>query len=173
MKGTACPLILCPKAKKEVTMNVTVIKDAIEAAVVARDCFIVDVKLSADNDITITVESERSTVVLDDCVEISRRFEELFDREKEDYSLTVTSAGLDQPFKVLRQYLKAVDSEVEVSLKGGRRFRAVLRAADENSVTLEHRTVQKVEGSRKKETVTVTETFPMDAVTSVKPHVEF
>ncbi|MGN0191239.1 MAG: ribosome assembly cofactor RimP [Candidatus Cryptobacteroides sp.] len=154
-------------------MNVSEIKDAILPAVVARKCFIVDVIVSSGNDIVLTIESEEGTVVLDDCVELSRTFEGLFDREKEDYSLTVTSAGLDQPFKVLRQYRKAIGTEVEASLKGGRRFRALLVDADEDSLTLEHKVVRKAEGSKKKETVTVTETFPMDQVNSVRPHIEF
>lgn len=154
-------------------MKVSEIKDAILPAVVARKCFIVDVTVSNDNDIVLTVESEEGTVLIDDCVELSHAFEEIFDREAEDYSLTVTSAGLDQPFKVLRQYRKAIGTCVEVSLKGGRRFQAMLRDADEESITLEHRTVRRIEGSKKKESVMVTETFPMDQVNSVRPHIEF
>lgn len=111
--------------------------------------------------------------MLDDCVELSRAFEEHFDREVEDYSLTVTSAGLDQPFKVLRQYIKAIGTQVEVSLKGGHRFQALLKAVDEAGITLEHKVVRKVEGSKKKETLMLTETFPMDRVNAVRPHIEF
>lgn len=154
-------------------MKVSEIKDAILPAVVARKCFIVDISVSADNDIVLTVESEEGTVVLDDCVELSRAFEELFDREVEDYSLTVTSAGLDQPFKVLRQYQKAIGTQVEVSLKGGHRFQALLKGADETCITLEHKVVRKIEGSKKKETLMLTETFPMDQVNAVRPHIEF
>jgi hypothetical protein len=39
---------------------------------------------------------------------INDAFVAIFDRDVEDYSLTVTSAGLDQPFSVLKQYLKAI-----------------------------------------------------------------
>ena len=154
-------------------MKVSEIQDAILPAVVARKCFIVDINVSADNDIVLTIESEEGTVVLDDCVELSRAFEEHFDREVEDYSLTVTSAGLDQPFKVLRQYHKAIGTQVEVSLKGGHRFQALLKAVDEAGITLEHKVVRKVEGSKKKETLMLTETFPMDRVNAVRPHIEF
>ena len=86
-------------------MNVSEIIDAISSEIVARGCFLVDVTVSKDNDVEVTVESEEGIVDLDDCVAISRFFETQFDREKEDYSLTVTSAGLDQPFLVKKIFL--------------------------------------------------------------------
>ena len=103
-------------------MKVSEIKDAILPAVVARKCFIVDINVSADNDIVLTIESEEGTVVLDDCVELSHAFEEHFDREVEDYSLTVTSAGLDQPFKVLKQYQKAIGTKATGSRRCSRQW---------------------------------------------------
>ena len=77
--------------------------NTINGEIVARGLFLVDVFVGRDNDIEVTIESEQGVVELDDCVAVSRFFETCFDREKEDYSLTVTSAGLDQPFKVLKQ----------------------------------------------------------------------
>ncbi len=103
-------------------MNVSDIIDAMTGEIVARGLYIVDISVSRDNDVTLTVESEEGTVELEDCVSLSRAFEAKFDREKEDYSLTVSSAGLDQPFKVLKQYLKARGSKVEIMLKGGRKI---------------------------------------------------
>lgn len=154
-------------------MKISEIIDAVNAAVVARGCFIVEINVSKDNDVEIVIESETADVVMDDCVEISRRFEESFDREKEDYSLTVTSAGLDRPFKVLRQYQKAVGTEVEVSLKGGRKFVAELVAADADSVTLKYAVKESVEGRRKKELVEHCDTFGYDEINSVRPHIDF
>lgn len=154
-------------------MNVTVIKDAISSEIVARGCYIVDVTVSKDNDIEITIESEEGIVELDDCVAISRAFEAMFDREKEDYSLTVTSAGLDQPFKVLKQYIKAVGSKVEVSLKGGKKMVAVLVEADEDSITLKYSVKEAVEGRKKKEMAEHVDRFEMEQVNAVRPFIEF
>ena len=154
-------------------MNVSEIIDAISSEIVARGCYIVDVTISKDNDIEITIESEEGRVELDDCVAVSRHFETLFDREKEDYSLTVTSAGLDQPFKVLKQYTKAIGSKVEVLLKGGRKLIATLTAADEESITLSYTAKEAVEGKKKKELVEHNDRFTMDQVNSVRPYIEF
>ena len=154
-------------------MNVSEIKDALQSELVARGCFLVDVSVSKDNDIVVTIESESGKIELDDCVALSRYFESVFDREKEDYSLTVTSAGLDQPFKVLKQYQKAVGTKVEVQLKGGKKMVALLEAADEDGVVLKYSVKEAVEGKKKKELVEHEDRFTMDQVNSVRPFIEF
>ena len=153
-------------------MNASVIKDAINDEIVARGCFIVDVSVSKDNDIEITIEAEEGRIELDTCVNISRFFETKFDREQEDHSLTVASAGLDQPFKVLKQYQKAIGSKVEVMLKGGKKMVATLTAADEESITLSYTAKEAVEGKKKKELVEHNDRFTMDQVNAVRPHIE-
>jgi len=154
-------------------MNVSDIKDALQSELVARGCFLVDVSVSKDNDIVVTIESENGKIELDDCVALSRFFETRFDREVEDYSPTMTSAGLDQPFKVLKQFEKAVGSKVEVQLKGGRKIVALLEAADEESVTLKYSVKEAVEGKKKKELVEHVDRFLMDQVNTVRPYIEF
>lgn len=154
-------------------MKTSDIIDAIGGEIVARGCFLVDISVSKDNDIVLTIESENGKIELDDCVSLSRFFETKFDREVEDYSLTVSSAGLDQPFKVLKQYQKAVGSKVEVSLKGGKKMVAVLEAADEDSITLKYSAKEAVEGKKKKEIVEHVDRFTMDQVNAVRPFIEF
>ena len=154
-------------------MNASVILDAINDEIVARGCFIVDISVSKDNDIVLTIESENSKIELEDCVSLSRFFETKFDREVEDYSLTVSSAGLDQPFKVFRQYQKALGTKVEVSLKGGKKMVAVLEAADEESITLKYSAKEAVEGKKKKELVEHVDRYTMDQVNAVRPFIEF
>ncbi|MBQ6710321.1 MAG: ribosome assembly cofactor RimP [Bacteroidales bacterium] len=154
-------------------MKVSDILDAIGGEIVARGCFIVDISVSKDNDIVLTIESENSKIELEDCVSLSRFFETKFDREVEDYSLTVSSAGLDQPFKVFKQYQKALGTKVEVSLKGGKKMVAVLEAADEESITLKYSAKEAVEGKKKKEIVEHVDRYTMDQVNAVRPFIEF
>ena len=154
-------------------MKISDIIDAIGGEIVARGCFIVDISVSKDNDIVLTIESEKGKIELDDCVSLSRYFETKFDREVEDYSLTVSSAGLDQPFKVFKQYEKALGSKVEVSLKGGKKMVAVLEAANEESITLKYSVKEAVEGKKKKELVEHVDRYTMDQVNAVRPFIEF
>ena len=171
IQGADSPLILCTVINKY--MKISEIIDAINSEIVARGLYIIEVTVSKDNDVEVTIESEEGKVELEDCVAISRFFETKFDRETEDYSLTVTSAGLDQPFKVLKQFVKAVGKKVEVQLKGGKKMVAVLEAADEESITLKYSQKEAVEGKKKKEIVEHVDRFTMDQVNSVRPFVEF
>ena len=168
-RGQAVPLFC---TRHICQMNIIEIKDAIEKEIVARKMFFVDIRISADNEVTLTLEKEEGSVSLDDCVAVSELFEAAFDREKEDYSLTVSSAGLDQPFKVQGQFTKALGTRVEAWIKGGRKLIATLEAADGQQVTLHYTALEKAEGSKKKVKVVKHEVVPMEQVVSVRPYIE-
>ncbi len=145
----------------------------IKEAVQGRGCFIVDVTVSKDNDIVLTIEKVTGDIDLEDCVSVNDAFLEIFDKDAEDYSLTVTSAGLDQPFKVARQFEKAVGSAVDVSLKGGKRITGVLTGADEKGICLRYSRKEAVEGKKKKEMVEHEDRFVFEEINSVIPHIVF
>ena len=146
---------------------------AVETAVAERGCFIVDVTVSAANDVEIVLEKEEGIVDWDDCAAIDKVVHAAFDQDAEDYALTVSSAGLDRPFKVYRQFLKAVGSKVDVKFKGGRRLVATLVAATEDSVTLQYTALEAVEGKKKKEKVEHEEVCPLADINSVTTFIEF
>ena len=146
---------------------------AVEAAVAERGCFIVDVTVSAANDVEIVLEKEEGIVDWNDCAAIDKVVHEAFDQDAEDYALTVSSAGLDRPFKVYRQFLKAVGSKVDVKFKGGRRLVATLTAAAEDAITLKYTALEAVEGRKKKEKVEHEEVCPLADINSVTPYIDF
>ena len=146
---------------------------AVETAVAERGCFLVEVSLSAAKDIEIVIEKEEGIVDWDDCAAIDAVMHAAFDQDVEDYALTVSSAGLDRPFKVFRQFQKAVGSKVDVKFKGGRRLVATLTAATEDSVTLQYTALEAVEGQKKKQKVEHEDTCPLSEINSVTPYIEF
>ncbi|MDO9614125.1 MAG: ribosome assembly cofactor RimP, partial [Bacteroidota bacterium] len=87
-------------------------------------------------------------------VEISRHVESNLDREAEDFELSVFSAGLTEPFRLVRQYKKNVDKEIEVLLTNGQKLNGLLIGVEEQAIDLEVTTNEKIEGSKKKELVT-------------------
>jgi Uncharacterized protein conserved in bacteria len=150
------------------------ILEAISPVVEELGCFIVETTISKDNDITISIEKETGDVDLADCEKVNDVFVAAFDREVEDYSLTVSSAGLDQPFKVLKQYAKAVGSQVEVKLKGGRKIIGVLVSCDESGILLQYSQKETVEGMKKKKVIVEHEDrFSFDEINTVLPHIVF
>lgn len=154
-------------------MNKEQIIQAIEPAVALRGCFLVEVSVSKDNDIEIVIEKESGEVDWEDCSAIDKVMHEIFDQDVEDYALTVSSAGLDRPFKVYKQFLKAIGSDVEVKFKGGKRLVARLAAATEQSITLSYTALETVEGSKKKVKVPHQDIFDLSQINSVTPHIEF
>ena len=154
-------------------MNKEQIIQAIEPAVAERGCFLVEVTVSAENDIEVVIEKEEGIVDWEDCAAIDKVVHEAFDQDVEDYALTVSSAGLDRPFKVLRQYQKAIGSQVDVKFKGGKRIIATLTGASEDSIGLQYTALEAVEGKKKKEKVEHNETFPLSEINSVTPYIDF
>ena len=69
------------------------------------DIFLVDFKVSADNSIKIILDGDKD-VNVKDCINISREIEGSLDREVEDFSLEVASAGVGSALKFPRQYYK-------------------------------------------------------------------
>lgn len=136
-------------------------------------CFLVEIDITRDNDITIAIEKEAGDIDLEDCIKVNDVVVNAFDRDVEDYSLTVTSAGLDQPFKVLRQYLKAVGTSVDVRLKGGKKLTGTLVSADETGIALGYSQKEAVEGKKKKVLVEHEDRFTFEEINSVIPHIEF
>lgn len=57
------------------------------------DLSLVEASVSEENDIEIVI-TRKEGVSIDDCVGLSRYVESKLDRDKEDFSLTVSSAGV-------------------------------------------------------------------------------
>ena len=77
------------------------------------DMFIVDVRISKDNRISIVIDSD-SGVKIQDCINVSRAIEGNLDREKEDFELNVMSFGVGEPLVLKRQYKKNLSREIRV-----------------------------------------------------------
>ena len=68
----------------------------LEKAVAERACTLVELDFNDDDNVfNVTVDKENSSVELADCEYIHRAILDAFDRNIEDYSLTVSSLGID------------------------------------------------------------------------------
>lgn len=135
--------------------------------------FLIEINISTDNDIEIIIESEIKDVTIDNCQDISKIIEDNYNREIEDFSLTVSSAGLDQPFKVLKQYQKYKGSEVEVLLKKGIKLKGILSDCNENGIELTTVQMEKIEGKKRKVAVEKSNLYSFDEIKSCKLIINF
>lgn len=148
------------------------IAEAAERRLEGTDMFVVGCTCSAGNEIELLIDSDTS-VSIDACAELNRAVEAEFDREEEDFSLTVASAGIGSELKCLRQYRKLIGRSVEVLLLSGVKVLAKLDAADEQGITLSYEEKQAVEGKKKKQLVTVTRNYPFAEIKHTKEWLDF
>ena len=99
------------------------------------DNYIVDIKVKPGNKIIVLLDNLNG-VSIKDCVEMSRQIESNLDREKEDFELSVSSPGLDQPFKVVKQYIKNIGKEVALVTIENKKLIGTLLSANQNEVEI-------------------------------------
>lgn len=75
--------------------------------------FLVDLSISDSYKIVVTLDGDNG-VSLQDCIDISRAIEPNLDREEQDFSLEVASAGVSAPLKMVRQYRKNIGRTLKV-----------------------------------------------------------
>ncbi len=148
------------------------IEQIVEEKISNTDYFLVDVTVSLDN--TVCVEIDRNDGVdLQFCVEVNKFIEEKVDREVEDYSLEVGSAGLTSPFKVQKQYEKNIGNDVEVLLKTGVKHKGILTAVNATTFTIEESKMQKKEGDKRKKEYIETLEFNYEEIKTTKYIINF
>ncbi|MDE7102160.1 MAG: ribosome assembly cofactor RimP [Bacteroidales bacterium] len=106
------------------------------------DLFEVGVSVSPKNEIKVHIDGMQG-VDIDTCAQVSRHIEAALDRDAEDFELTVSSAGLDQPLKVYRQYIKNTGREVKLTTRNGETLKGILESADEQGITLREEPTKK------------------------------
>ncbi|KQM44704.1 ribosome assembly cofactor RimP [Chryseobacterium sp. Leaf201] len=99
------------------------------------DLFLIDLKFSAADDITVILDGDNG-VSLQDCLDASRAIEFNMDREEHDFSLQVMSAGLSEPLVTPRQFAKNIGREIDVLLNDATNVEGELAKVDEEKITL-------------------------------------
>lgn len=148
------------------------IEDIIIDTIKEKNAFLVDIKISSSNKINVEIDRVDGFTI-DDCVEVSRLIESNLDRDKEDFELEVSSAGLSEPFKVIQQYQKNLNKEVETLTKSGTKIKGVLSKVTDEGFEIEEPKLVKVEGKKKKQPITEKHWFAFDEIKSTKVVITF
>jgi ribosome maturation factor RimP len=96
--------------------------------------FLIDLTITDAMKIIVTLDGDQG-VTLQDCIDVSRVIEHNLDREEQDFSLEVASAGVSTPLKLARQYQKNKGRRVKVKTATDI-IDAVLADVNEDSITL-------------------------------------
>jgi ribosome maturation factor RimP len=132
--------------------------------------FLVDVRVKPTNNIKIFIDGDQG-VSIEKCVQINRalykKLEELGLFPTGDFSLEVSSPGLDEPLKLLRQYKKNIGRQVELILQDGSKKEGRLMEVAEDGII-----VEETKGKNKKKEV-INHTFLFDNIKTTKIQVVF
>ena len=153
-------------------IDVKLVTEIAERHLEGSDMYVVECKISPMGEIELLIDSD-TAVKLEDCAALNRAIEAELDREVEDYSLMVASAGIGSELKLLRQYNKIIGSSVEVLLKDGIKLLAKLNSADEAGIAISYEEKQVVEGKKRKVTVQVTKDYKWEDIKYVKEYLDF
>ena len=149
-----------------------IVKRIVEEFLAHSTNYLVNIDTKPDNTIIIEIDNDQA-VSIDDCISLSKFIESNLDRDVEDYELEVGSAGIGQPFKILRQYQKNVGNEVEVLTKKGIKHAGILKSADTEAFVLTVEKQIKPEGAKRKVTIKEDLTFPYSEVKHTKYLIRF
>ncbi len=129
------------------------VQELLDVALAERpELFLVDLSINDANKISINLDGDQG-VNLQDCIDISRSIENNLDREEQDFSLEVASAGVSSPLKFVRQYKKNIGRTLRVKTSSSEDLEAKLVAADEEKISLEWQAREPKKIGKGKETV--------------------
>jgi ribosome maturation factor RimP len=132
--------------------------------------FLVEVRIKPTNNVKVFIDADQG-VILSDLIEYNRKLYKQLEEStlfpNGDFSLEVSSPGLDEPLKLFRQYKKNVGRFVEVNFKDSTRKEGKLIEAAEDGIIIETET-----GKGKKKEIKQ-ESILFDQIKNTKIQVKF
>ena len=102
--------------------------------------FLVEVKIKPTNNVKVFLDGDNG-ISIEKCVQCNRALYKRIEEEHlfpaDDFSLEVSSPGLDQPLKLMRQYKKNIGRLIEVLMLDGTKKEGRLIELTEDGIILE------------------------------------
>ena len=132
--------------------------------------FLVDLKIKPTNNIKLFLDGDQG-ITIEKCISINRALYKQLEESglfpNDDFSLEVSSPGLDEPLKLHRQYLKNKGRLVEILMKDGRKIEGKLLEVNEEDLV-----VEETRGKNKKKEV-LQHQFLLNDIKSTKLQIVF
>jgi ribosome maturation factor RimP len=132
--------------------------------------FLVDVRIKPTNNVKVYIDGDQG-ISIEKCVRYNRalykKLEETGLFPNGDFSLEVSSPGLDEPLKLHRQYKKNIGRQVELVLQDGSKIEGRLLEVSEDGII-----VEEIRGRNKKKEV-INHTFLFENIKTTKIQVVF
>jgi ribosome maturation factor RimP len=154
-------------------MFIDTVKDLLEEGLSQReDLFLISLDVLSDNSIKIIIDGDNG-VIVDDCIYVSRSIENNLDREEQDFSLEVLSAGATEPFVNIRQYTKNMGRTLSVKTKDNETIEGILTQVDDDKILLEWKAREPKPIGKGKVTVKKQAEIAYDAISKAQVVIKF
>jgi ribosome maturation factor RimP len=132
--------------------------------------FVVEIRIKPTNNVKIYIDGDQG-VGIDQLTQYNRRLYRQLEEEGlfpgNDFSLELSSPGLDEPLKMLRQYKKNKGRFIEVILKDGEKKEGRLTGINEQDIIIEETT-----GKGKKQEIKE-HSIPFETIKATKVQIKF
>ena len=106
------------------------------------EVFLIEIKMAPGNQVAVLVDADNG-ITIEKCTVINKALYKYIEESAlfpdGNFSLEVSSPGVDNPLKLHRQYLKNTGRKVEVLLNDGSKLEGVLGGVKEDEITLEQK----------------------------------
>ena len=132
--------------------------------------FLVEIRIKPTNNVKVFLDGDNG-ISIEKCIAVNRAMYKRLEGSgvfpNDDFSLEVSSPGLDEPLKLYRQYLKNKGRKVEVLQKDGIKFEGKMLEVNEESIELEE-----IKGKNKKQEI-LRHVIPFESIKSTKIQIVF
>ena len=132
--------------------------------------FLVEVRIKPTNNVKVFLDGDQG-ISIEKCVQVNRALYKQLEESGlfpgDDFSLEVSSPGLDEPLKLLRQYKKNIGRQVEILLQDGVKKEGRLLEVSEDGIV-----VEETKGKNKKKEV-ISHALLFDNIKTTKIQVVF
>jgi ribosome maturation factor RimP len=149
--------------------QITVLENKVAALISGDpDVFLVEIRIKPTNNIKVFLDGDQG-VSIEKLVQYNRRLYKQLEEENPngDFSLEVSSPGLDEPLKLIRQYKKNIGRFVEVLDNEGMKLEGKMTEVSDTGIVLEE-----TKGKGKK-METVQHTVSFDQIKTTKIQIKF
>ena len=133
--------------------------------------FLISLSISSANHIQIIIDGDEA-VSVQNCMDISRAIEHNLDREEEDFSLEVLSAGVSEPLIQGRQYKKNIGRDLKVKTQENTIEGTLIEATDE-AIKLQWKAREPKPTGKGKVTVEKETEIPYSTIVEAKVMIKF
>ena len=134
--------------------------------------FLIELNIDNANHISVVIDGDNG-VSVNDCIAVSRKIEHNLDRDEEDFSLDVASAGVSQPLMLPRQYRKNIGRKLAVTTSEGEKIEGELMKMEDDKITLQWKAREPKPVGKGKVTVTKETVLPLEDIKEAKVIITF